>query len=166
MGMNKSFTDHEAEVQWLNEEEFALWQDWLSLLSKFPTALNRQLMEDSDLTLADYEVLVRLSEAEDRRMRVAALAQSMRWERSRLSHQVGRMIKRDLLEKESCAEDGRGAWVSLTDVGRAALEKAAPGHVQIVRELLIDVLDGSEKKGLAAALRSIVDAVDRRLEES
>ncbi|MFC0581302.1 MarR family winged helix-turn-helix transcriptional regulator [Micrococcoides hystricis] len=151
------------DVQWLNASEEVAWREWISLISKFPTVLNRQLMEDSDLTLPDYEVLVRLSEDAQGRMRVVALAEAMSWERSRLSHQVARMAKRGLVEKRLCSEDGRGAWVHISAAGRAAIEKAAPGHVQAVRELFFDEIDDDELEVFGSVLRKISTRVNERL---
>ncbi len=151
-------------VQWLNEDESGTWREWIRIISRFPTALNRQLTEDSDLTLPDYEVLVQLSEEPEGRLRVVALAEGMSWERSRLSHQVARMAKRGLVEKRLCSEDGRGAWVHITPAGRAALEKAAPGHVQIVRELIFAQISEREREVFHQVLAKIGRAVDQRLE--
>ena len=151
-------------VQWLNEEESRVWREWIRIISRFPTALNRQLTEDSDLTLPDYEVLVRLSEEPGGRLRVVALAEGMSWERSRLSHQVARMAKRGLVEKRLCSEDGRGAWVHITASGHAALVKAAPGHVDIVRQLVFSQITKEEREVFYQVLLKVGAAVDQRLE--
>ncbi len=102
-----------------------LWRAWLRVQTGLPAAMGRALHADSELSLQDFETLVRLSEAEEGRLRVSALAEQMHWERSRLSHHLRRMGGRGLVEKVECAEDGRGAFVVLTDAGREALEGAA-----------------------------------------
>jgi DNA-binding MarR family transcriptional regulator len=89
---------------------------------------------------AYYEILVRLSEAEARRMRMSELADATRSSRSRLSHAVARLEERGWLERVECPTDKRGQIAMLTDVGFAALEAAAPGHVGAVRQHLIDRL--------------------------
>ncbi|GAE81704.1 MarR-family transcriptional regulator [Cutibacterium acnes JCM 18920] len=83
-----------------------------------PAVLNRQLSRDSQLSVQDFEVLVRLSETDGGDMRVVALAEHMGWERSRLSHHLTRMEKRGLIERRVCCSDGRGAIIHLTDQAR------------------------------------------------
>ena len=108
--------------------------------SRLPAALNRQLQRDSDLSLQDFDVLVQLTDVDEGRVRVSALAAALGWERSRLSHHVTRMERRGLVAREECDDDGRGAFVVLTPAGRAAIERAAPGHVRTVRSLVFDAL--------------------------
>jgi DNA-binding MarR family transcriptional regulator len=102
--------------------------------------LNRQLQADSGLSLADYEVLVQLTEVPDGRLRPFELQRGLQWEQSRLSHQLTRMQRRDLVSREGCTDDGRGAFIVLTEAGRRAIEAAAPGHVDAVRRLFLDRL--------------------------
>src|SRR5688572_2840237 len=105
---------------WLTEEEQQLWRAWLALGSALPAALHRELQADAGLSLPDFDVLVQLSESADGRLRVSDLARALGWERSRLSHHVGRMERRGLVTREECVDDGRGAFVVLTSGGRAA----------------------------------------------
>jgi len=106
-------------------------------------------------------VLVQLSEHADARLRVVGLAEALQWERSRLSHHVTRMAGRGLVEREECADDGRGAFVVLTDAGRAAIERAAPGHVRTVRRLVFDALSEQEVDALAGITAKVLAALDR-----
>ena len=129
---------------WLTEEEQQLWRAWLALGSALPAALHRELQADAGLSLPDFDVLVQLSESALGRLRVSDLARGLGWERSRLSHHVGRMERRGLLAREECADDGRGAFVVLTSRGRAAIEEAAPHHVRTVRRLVFDPLSGAD----------------------
>ena len=99
--------------------------------------LNRRLVEVSGLTLADYEVLVHLSEASDQRLRSFELADAMQWERSRLTHHLTRMTKRGLVVRELCEDDGRGSFVVVTPAGRRVLRRAAPNHAADVQELFV-----------------------------
>lgn len=142
-------------VRWLTDKEQDLWRKWLHTHASFNTILGRQLAKESGLSLADYEVLVALSEAPDHWLRMAALAEQIQWDRSRLSHQIARMGKRDLVRRANCAEDGRGAFVSLTPTGLDAIETAAGGHVMQVRELLFDRLTEADITQLHAILTKI-----------
>ncbi len=89
-------------------------------------------------------MLAVLSESPEGRMRVSELAGRLQWERSRLSHHVVRMEKRDLVSRLGCADDGRGAFVRVTAAGQAAIERAAPAHVRAVRRLVFDSLTADE----------------------
>ena len=88
--------------------------------------------------MADYDVLVLLTEALDGRLRIFELAEDLRWEQSRVSHHLARMQRRGLVAREECTTDRRGAFVALTDAGRDAIDEAAPGHVDLVRRLVFD----------------------------
>jgi DNA-binding MarR family transcriptional regulator len=125
---------------WLSDEEQQAWRSFLSLHGELTARLNRQLQVDSKLSIADYEVLVQLSEAPAGRLRPFELATGLQWEQSRLSHHVGRMQRRGLVGREECTADGRGAFLVLTACGRATIEAAAPGHVAMVRKLFFDAL--------------------------
>jgi DNA-binding MarR family transcriptional regulator len=98
--------------------------------------------------MPDFETLVYLTDVEEGRLRISALATAMDWERSRLSHHIKRMEARGLVTREGCPEDGRGAFVAITPEGRAAIEQAAPSHVRSVRRLVIDVLSDDELQEL------------------
>lgn len=142
---------------WLTPEQQAVWRTWMGLRSSLPNALNRQLAAASALSLADYEVLVCLSESSQGRLRVSDLAQVMGWERSRLSHQLRRMQERGLIERLDCASDGRVAHVALSCEGRRAIDAAAPGHAQTVRELVFDGSSDDELAVVAAFLDRLTD---------
>lgn len=117
--------------------------------------MNRQLQADSNLSLADYDVLVALSGAKDEGMRVSDLAAQIGWERSRLSHQLRRMEERGLTERRPSADDGRITKVVLTPNGRQAIEEAAPRHVDLVRRLFFDPLPDNLLAPFTAALEHI-----------
>jgi DNA-binding MarR family transcriptional regulator len=125
---------------WLTTDEQQAWRSFLSLHSQLSARLNRQLQVDSKLSIADYEVLVQLSEAPEGRMRPFEIAMNLQWEQSRLSHHVARMQRRGLVAREECTADGRGAFMVLTPCGRATIEAAAPGHAALVRKLFFDGL--------------------------
>jgi DNA-binding MarR family transcriptional regulator len=119
--------------QWLTEEEQLAWRGLLQMTSQLNARMNRQLQDDYGLSLTDYEVLVVLSEAPEGRRRVFELADALAWEQSRVSHQLARMQRRGLVAREECPTDARGAFAVLTGTGRAAIERAAPAHVEMVR---------------------------------
>ncbi|MCF6389078.1 MarR family winged helix-turn-helix transcriptional regulator [Mycobacterium sp. MBM] len=117
--------------------------------------MNRQLQADSQLSLADYDVLVALSGNRDRAMRVSDLAAQIGWERSRLSHQLRRMEQRGLTERRPSVEDGRTSNVVLTEQGHAAIVEAAPAHVDLVRRLFFDPLPANLLGPFTTALEHI-----------
>jgi len=134
----------ETTTAWLSDTEQQTWRRWLALSAQLPALLHRELQHDSELSLPDFDVLVRLTDDDRGRERIAQLAEALQWERSRLSHHVTRMARRGLVEKEECLDDGRGSLVVLTDAGRAAIERAAPAHVRTVRRAFFDALSAQE----------------------
>ncbi|WP_369797451.1 MarR family winged helix-turn-helix transcriptional regulator [Nocardia sp. CNY236] len=103
-------------------------------------ALNRQLQRDSDLTIAEYRILVLLSEAPGRSLRMSELADGVLSSRSKLTHQIQRLESQQMVRRNTCVEDGRGVLAELTDEGMRRLEAAAPGHVEAVRHHFVDLL--------------------------
>jgi DNA-binding MarR family transcriptional regulator len=126
--------------RWLNESEQRAWRTYLAMNAQLTARLNRQLQEESQLSLADYDVLVHLTDHDDGCARVLKLARDLQWEKSRLSHHLSRMERRGLIARVGCPTDARGAFVVLTPAGRAAIEDAAPRHVDTVRALVFDQL--------------------------
>lgn len=122
--------------------------------------LNRRLQQASGISLADYEVLVQLSEADDGRLRIFELQALLQWEKSRVSHHLTRMERRDLIGREECVTDGRGSFARITSMGTAALQGAAPGHVDDVRRYLVDVLTPSQLQALAQMSAAVLAALE------
>lgn len=149
-----------TETRWLDDEEQRAWRAYLRMQARLAAALNRQLQATSKLSLADYGVLVQLTEAPQGRLRPYELQRALDWEQSRLSHQLRRMQQRGLVTREACPEDARGAYVVVTETGRRAIAAAAPGHVQAVRELVFDALE----PGQVAVLRRLATQVLDRIE--
>jgi DNA-binding MarR family transcriptional regulator len=149
-----------ADVPWLDDREQRAWRGYLASHTRLMGHLTRQLQRDTGLSDGDYAVLVNLSETPGERLRAFQLGQAMQWEKSRLSHHLTRMTARGLVAREECPSDGRGAYVVLTATGRAAIEGAAPLHVQEVRRLFVDALSGDQLD----ALGDICDALRRRLD--
>lgn len=147
------------EVRWLNEDEQRMWREWMALDAELLATLNREMQAQAGLSTPDYQVLVVLTESEQGRSRVSDLAAALQWERSRVSHHVTRMEKRDLVSRRGCPDDGRGAFVRITETGRAAIERAAPDHVRTVRDLVFDALSADE----VARLGEIFERLRARL---
>jgi DNA-binding MarR family transcriptional regulator len=118
--------------------------------------LNRELQDRHGMTLADYEVLVRLSEPEGRRMRMAVLANEVASSKSRLSHQITRLENAGLVRRVDCGDDARGVFAELTDKGMDLLRATAPTHVSGVRAHLIDLLSGAEQEALATTFERVL----------
>jgi DNA-binding MarR family transcriptional regulator len=144
-----------ADVRWLDADEQAVWRAFLDVSRLLFEQLGRQLSDDSGMSLAEYEILVQLSEAPGRRLRMSELADRVVSSRSRITHTVGRMEDRALVHREACADDGRGVLCVLTDAGFAQLEAAAPGHVEMVRTVLFEPLDPADVAGLGVALAKV-----------
>lgn len=144
-----------GESQWLDEREQRAWRGFLDMHALVNRSLATQLQRDTDLSLADYGVLVTLSEANEGELRSFAIADILQWEASRLSHQLRRMEVRGLIERRSCPEDRRGVNIAITEAGRCAIAKAAPLHVAEVRRVFIDRLDGAHLDALADAAERV-----------
>ena len=123
--------------------------------------LARQLASASGLSYPDYLVLVAVTDVPDGRMRLFELADVLGWEKSRLSHHVGRMAERGLVRKEKCGSDRRGAYVVVTARGRKEIEAAAPGHVAAVRRLFVDQLTPAQLDAVGEAAEVVLAALDR-----
>jgi DNA-binding MarR family transcriptional regulator len=153
-----------SDVQWLTAQEQRVWRRWLTLNARLSATLHRELQDDAGLSMPDYEVLVHLTDSPEGRMRVTDLARLLQWERSRVSHHVTRMERRRLVQRVECAEDGRGAFVVITPDGRAAIEQAAPGHVNTVRRLVFDALSPEEVDALATIVEKALTQLDNQHE--
>lgn len=149
-------------TRWLSEQEQAHWRAWLAASQLLNDRLSRDLQEHHGLTIADYEILVNLSEAPERRMRMSDLAAATLSSRSRLSHQIDRMTKAGLVEREACADDRRGSFTVLTQRGWDVLVTAAPDHVESVRQHLLDVLTPVEFTALGMACAKVADELGGR----
>jgi len=146
-----------ANTRWLSDVELRAWRSWIDAARRIDVALDRQLKKDHGLSLDDYEVLVRLSEAGDAGMRMSDLATSIASSPSRLSQRIDRMVQGGLICREASADDGRVALACLTDEGRARLEAAAPGHVEEARRQFIDRLTPAQIEVLAEILPELLE---------
>ena len=148
-----------GEPRWLDAEEQRAWRAWLYSGQLLQDRLDRELTHATGISHAYYEILVALSETESRMMRMSELADRCLSSRSRLSHAVSRLEERGWVRRQVCPDDGRGQLAVLTDDGFAALEAAAPVHVEGVRSHLFDQLSAEQ----VAAMRDIGETLLRHL---
>jgi|SRR5690625_1045569 len=148
----------QTDTPWLTQDEDAAWRAYLKGVAQFTNELNRRLDVTADLSLSEYEILVRLSETPSHEMRMSDLADSVYQTRSRLTHTVRRLEQRLMVTREACAEDKRGVNCRLTDAGLELIVKIAPQHVRDVRELLIDAVSPQD---LAAFHRVMTTMAER-----
>jgi DNA-binding MarR family transcriptional regulator len=149
-----------GEPRWLDADEQQAWRAWLYSSLLLQDVLDRELTHETGISHAYYEILVALSEAPERMMRMSELADRCRSSRSRLSHAVSRLEERGWVRRQVCESDGRGQLAVLTDEGFAALETAAPVHVEGVRSHLFDQLSPAQ----VAAMRDIGETLLRHLD--
>ncbi|MFF5078938.1 MarR family winged helix-turn-helix transcriptional regulator [Actinoplanes sp. NPDC000266] len=128
----------------LSAAEAIAWRTFIESSWALHTHLEDELRADTGLSMNDYHVLVVLSEAPEHRLRMGELAGRLVFSPSRITYQISSMVKRGLVRKQPCPEDGRGQEAVLTDEGLAALEAAAPMHLVTVRDSFIDRLDPDE----------------------
>jgi DNA-binding MarR family transcriptional regulator len=145
-----------TDTRWLSESEQRAWRAFLCAVQTVGEELDRQLQRDSGLPHTYYEVLVRLSEAPGRRLRMSELADAAGSSRSRLSHAVTRLEKLGWVRRISCPSDRRGQIAELTEEGYRALSGAAPGHVEAVRRVLLDPLSAEQVDQLRVISEAIL----------
>jgi DNA-binding MarR family transcriptional regulator len=143
------------DVRWLDDAEQATWRTFLAATHLLMDRLDRELQTGVGIPHAYYEILVRLSEAPGRAMRMSDLAERCHSSRSRLSHAVRRLEEDGWVRREAVMSDGRGAVAILTDAGLGALEAAAPIHVEGVRRHLFEQLDAAQLEALGEISRRL-----------
>lgn len=153
----------QQEVPWLDDDEQTLWRTMMDAAKAVERAMDTRLLTTEEISSADFSVLVQLSEAEGGTVRMRELCEGLKWDRSRMSHQITRMEKRGLVTKLRCANDSRGIDVELTDHGRDVIERAAPDHVRMIRRIVFDELDalpGLDRDAALTALRNVSAAAE------
>ncbi|RII20486.1 MarR family protein [Streptomyces sp. YIM 130001] len=148
--------------RWLTSEEKTAWDSFIHMQEKLIGRLSRRVQADSGMSASDYVVLAKLTETTGGRIRFMDLVKLVEWEKSRMSHQVGRMVKRGLVAKEECPDDGRGSFIVATPAGYQAIEDAAPTHVEHVRRLFIDALTPEELDALARISDRVLAHMDEQ----
>ncbi|MFF0725881.1 MarR family winged helix-turn-helix transcriptional regulator [Streptomyces sp. NPDC004134] len=147
------------DVRWLTEDEQRIWRLFMDAVRDFNAHLDRQLRRDSGMPVAYYEILVHLSEAPGRSLRMSQLAELCRSSRSRLSHAVAALEKAGYVSRCTTDADRRGSVAQLTDAGFAVLEAAAPAHVTEVRKHLFDVLTPEQQQKLGEISGAVKDGL-------
>ncbi|MEV6557566.1 MarR family winged helix-turn-helix transcriptional regulator [Nocardia sp. NPDC051756] len=145
-------------MDWLNDDEQATWSAYIRLRQRLDAVIAAGLTKDG-LSAADYELMVALSAAPGDCLRAKDLAAEVCWEKSRLSKHLARMDARGLVDRQPVAEDARGVLVQLTAAGRGLLERAAPNHVRLVREVFIDRITPAEAHAMQTLSDKVVVAV-------
>ncbi|MGW0218699.1 MarR family winged helix-turn-helix transcriptional regulator [Micromonospora chokoriensis] len=154
-----------SESERLSDRERRAWFAFLTMQEDVRRHLNRQLLRDAEISVADFAVLSSLRLSKDGPMRVFELRNSLRWEKTRLIHQVSRMIRRGLVERQTCAEDRRGTRIALTEEGRAVIDKATPLHLRYVRQIFLDVLSPRQLDTLAVVSETVLQNLEGELFE-
>ncbi|MBW8087104.1 MULTISPECIES: MarR family winged helix-turn-helix transcriptional regulator [Streptomyces] len=147
------------EPHWLTDEEQVSWLAYRHASMLLEDHLDRQLQRDAGMPHVYYGLLVALSWAPRRRMRMTELAQVAKITRSRLSHAIARMEKDGWVRREDCPDDKRGQNAVLTDKGFEVLRKTAPGHVSAVRTAIFDRLTPEQVKQFGDICRIIADGL-------
>jgi DNA-binding MarR family transcriptional regulator len=147
----------ESPFALLNAEETRAWYAYMKVQLRLRYEMNRQLRDDSGLSLADYDVLVALTSADGGTMTVSDLAIRIGAERSRVSHQVRRLAGDALVTASPNADDRRATDVSLTSTGRELLLRASPGHIDFVRGVFFDALEPHQRDVIAQVFEKIYD---------
>jgi DNA-binding MarR family transcriptional regulator len=146
-------------TRWLSADEQVTWRSFVGTCHAFFAAIDAQLQRDAGMPLAYYEILVQLSEAPGRSLRMSQLAQATAASKSRASHAVARLEERGWVRRTDCPTDRRGQVAELTDEGYAVLAAAAPGHVEHVRRTLFDPLTPEQIEQVGDVTRAIMAAV-------
>lgn len=144
-----------AERRRMTGEEMVTWRSLVDTTGELRRRLAAQLAAESGLSPADYAVLLALSEADGRRMRSSELASAIDWERSRLSHHLGRMERRGLIARADCPTDSRGAEVLLTEEGARVFRAATGPHMRAVKRHFGDALSPAQFEALADILATL-----------
>ena len=139
----------------LTAPELATWRALIDTTNELRRILGAQLQQESSLSPADYQVLLALREAAGRRLRSSELAATIDWERSRLSHHLGRMERRGLIRRDECVTDSRGAEVSLTEHGAGSFRRAGAPHLRAIKKHFADALTPEQFEALAEILEAL-----------
>jgi len=146
-------------VRWLTADQQRSWRAYRDGTARLLEVLARELEDDAQLSSGEYEVLVRLSEAPGRTMRMSEIAHEVAHSRSRLTHTIGRMERGDLVRRSACETDARGVDCTMTEHGWDVLVTAAPGHVHAVRDNFVDLLTDEQLSAVGDAMAVVAEAL-------
>jgi len=148
-------TDPELETHWLAPDEQRAWRSFITGVTALFERLDRELRDEHGVSMAEYELMFRFSESPGHALRMAELASSVSHSRSRTTHTISRLERDGIVDRNACAEDGRGVMAVLTGAGYRRLQEAAHTHVNGVRRHLVDLVDPEDFQ----ALGRVFDAV-------
>lgn len=154
-----------TKPRWLTPAEEAAWRKYIVASRRLFEALEDDLGRNG-LSLSDYEILVHLSDADERRLRMADLAEKTILSRSRLSHRIKYMEGKGWVERQKCAVDKRGTWAVMTNKGWQAIVKAAPDHVESIRNRFIDQISRADQANIASAFEKVESSLRQQIQES
>jgi DNA-binding MarR family transcriptional regulator len=154
-----------SAVQWLDAEQQASWRAYIMGTELLQHQLDRELRDEHEISFSEYEILVRLSEADEGRMRMALLADAMSHSRSRVTHTIARMERAKLVRRDAAESDRRGVEAVMTEDGRRKLVEAAPTHVRGVRAHLVDVASREDFAALGRIFNEVSDRLLRGMPE-
>jgi DNA-binding MarR family transcriptional regulator len=144
----------------LSESDREVWRTFYLMRRQLDRALERQLQQDASISMPDYEILVALVNAPERRLRARDLGELVAWEKSRLSHHVSRMVQRGLIGKVECGDDARGVWVTMTEEGTRAVLAAMSEHTSALRTYFFDALRPGDLAMIKDVSGRVLDAID------
>ena len=146
-----------TQAMGLDPADWAMWREVTTMRATVERALEQRLQRDAGISGADFDVLHSLADAEGHRLRAGALAESLGWEKSRISHQVRRMTERGLVERQECPTDLRGTWVVLTSAGADAFATASCGYVETLDQVFFSQLGDDDKVGLRRVAATVMN---------
>jgi DNA-binding MarR family transcriptional regulator len=146
-----------GETHWLDADQQRSWRALLLGMTLLMDRLDDELDEAFDLSMAEYEILVRLSESEGRSLRMAQLADALAHSRSRVTHTIARMERSGYVERTPAPDDGRGIVATMTQAGYDLLVRAAHVHVDGVRRHLVDLVDDDDFAALGRVMNAVAD---------
>jgi DNA-binding MarR family transcriptional regulator len=149
-----------SDTRWLSTEESAAWVRLVALAELLPGALDAQLLRDAGLTHFEYGVLMALGEAPDRTLRMTELASRTNATLPRLSHVARRLEDRGLIERFPCPSDRRATNATITEAGLQLIADAAPGHVETVRQNVLDALTPEQLEQLYSIAGAVLTRLD------
>ncbi|GAB3782043.1 MarR family winged helix-turn-helix transcriptional regulator [Nocardioides ungokensis] len=146
-----------STARWLDADQQRTWRALVMGTTLLFDRLDDDLRRSFDISLVEYEILVRLSEREGRQLRMAQLADALSHSRSRVTHTVARMERAGLVERCTSPDDGRGILARMTDAGWDLLVRVAPVHVNGVRDHLVDLASAEDFAAVGRVMNAVAD---------
>jgi DNA-binding MarR family transcriptional regulator len=149
-----------SEVSEVSEHNWEIWRSFFQMRRQLERTLEQQLQRDAGVSAPDYEILLTVYEAPQRRRRAHEIGELLGWEKSRVSHQVSRMESRGLVERVPCDTDARGSWITLTTKGKRAVLGAMRDHTMAIRRYFFDALTDDDLERLHSVSLKVLEAID------